>query len=212
MELEAIAQVDYIATMSKLNGNFPKKIYKLSSCGVDPGMSVVFNKAEELCRQNPKFQSSLVVSLLKAAVERSTSPKGSNAKTDIIVLNFILLIGTYDKKSDQVLYVNIGGPGDRWVRKMNAREQKDCNIDSGKENKKATQRMEDAIERRKIQGGRGTFYLAIDSTLLMQLMLLKYWRCCMRIELSLAGNTPQHLIPIDGMYKIKDQELLDGKL
>ena len=65
LKLEAIAQVDYIATMSKLNENSPKKIYKLSRCGVAPGISVVFNKAEEFCRQNPNFQSSLVVSLLK---------------------------------------------------------------------------------------------------------------------------------------------------
>ena len=68
LKLEAIAQVDYIATMSKLNGNLTKKIYKLHSCEVAPGMSVVFNKAEELCRQNTNFQSILVVSLLKAAV------------------------------------------------------------------------------------------------------------------------------------------------
>ena len=56
LKLEAIAQVDYIYIMSKLNENLPNKIYKLSSCGVAPGMIVMFNKSEELCRQNPKFQ------------------------------------------------------------------------------------------------------------------------------------------------------------
>ena len=75
LKLEAIAQVDYIATMSKLNENLPNKIYKLSRCGVAPGISVVLNKAEELCRQNPNLQSSLVVSLLKSAVTKATSPK-----------------------------------------------------------------------------------------------------------------------------------------
>ena len=89
LKLKAIAQVDYIETMSKLNENLPNKIYKLSSCGVAPGMRVMFNKAEELCRNNTKFQSSLVVSLLKAEVVKEISPKGSNAKTDIIVLNFM---------------------------------------------------------------------------------------------------------------------------
>ena len=97
--------------MSKLNENLPNKIYKLSRYGVDPGMSVLFSKAEELCRQNTNFQSSFVVYLLKAAVSKSTSPKRSNSKTDLIVLNFIRLIGTYDKKSAQVVYANIGGPG-----------------------------------------------------------------------------------------------------
>ena len=111
LKWEAIAQVDYIATMSKLNENLPNKIYKLSRYGVDPGMSVLFSKAEELCRQNTNFQSSFVVYLLKAAVSKSTSPKRSNSKTDLIVLNFIRLIGTYDKKSAQVVYANIGGPG-----------------------------------------------------------------------------------------------------
>ena len=43
LKIEAIAQVDYIVTMSKINENLPNKIYKLSSCGVAPGMSVVFN-------------------------------------------------------------------------------------------------------------------------------------------------------------------------
>ena len=70
LKLEAIAQVDYIATLSKLNENLPTKIYNLFCCGVSPGMSVVFNKVGELCRKNPNFQSSLVVSLLKAAVEK----------------------------------------------------------------------------------------------------------------------------------------------
>ena len=98
MKLEAIAQVDYIVTMSKLNEKLPNKIYKIPSCGVDQVMSFVFNKVEDLCRQNPNFQSSLVVSLLKAAVEKATSPKGSNSRIDVTVLNSIYLIGAYDKK------------------------------------------------------------------------------------------------------------------
>ena len=122
LKSEATAQVDYIATMPKPNENLPNTIYKLSSCGVDPGMSVVFNKSEELCRQNPNFQSSLMVSLLKSAVAKATPPKGSNIKTDIIGLKLILLIETYDKKSAKVVSANIGGPGDWWVRNMNARE------------------------------------------------------------------------------------------
>ena len=76
-------------------------------------MSVLFNKAEELFRHNPNFQSILVVSLPQAAVAKTKSPKGSNAKTDLIVLNSIRLIGTYDKKASQVVSTNIGGPGDR---------------------------------------------------------------------------------------------------
>ena len=104
-------------------------------------MSAVFIKAEELCRQNTNFQSSLVVSLLKSEVAKVTLPKGSNSKTDIIVLNFIILIGTYDKKVAQVVSENIGGPVDRWVSKMNARKHKDCITNIGENNKKVAQRM-----------------------------------------------------------------------
>ena len=99
LKLEAIAQADYIATISKLNENLPNQIYKLSSCGVAPGMSYVFNKVEGLCRHNTNFQSSLVVSLLQASVAKATSPKGSDAKTYLIVLNFIRLIGKYYKNA-----------------------------------------------------------------------------------------------------------------
>ena len=56
LKLKAIAQVDYIVTMSKLNETFPKTIYKLSSCGEVPVTRVVFNKAEELCKQNLNLQ------------------------------------------------------------------------------------------------------------------------------------------------------------
>ena len=67
---------------------------------------------EELCRQNSNFQSSLVVSLLKSEVAKATSPKGSNTNKDLIMLNFIRLIVTYDKKLAQVVSAYIGGPGD----------------------------------------------------------------------------------------------------
>ena len=87
---------------------------------------------------------------MKAAVAKETLPKVSNAKTDLIVLNFICLIGTYDKKSAQVVSTNIGGPGDRWFRKINTRERKDCIINSGEENNKMAQRIKAAIEQRKM--------------------------------------------------------------
>ena len=101
---------------------------------------------------------------------KKTSPKVSNAKTDVIVLNSIRLIITYDKKSAQVVSANIGGPGDQWVRKMNYREQNYCIINSGEENKRVVQRMEADIEWRKMQGGKGTFSLYIDATKFAQVL------------------------------------------
>ena len=168
-------------------------------------MIVVFNKAEELCRQNPKFQPSLVVSLLKAAVAKATSPKGSNAKTYVIVLKFICLIVTYDKRESQVVSANIGGLGDRWVRKMSPRERKDCITNSGEESKKVEQMMEAAIKRRNIQGGKGTFSIAIDATEIAQFLEVSHAHADI-----IGGEYPYNLIPIDGMNKIKVQDLLYG--
>ena len=63
LKAEAIAQEDYISTMARLDKQLLHKTYKLHADGASPGMIVAFNKADELCRQNPTFQSSLVVSL-----------------------------------------------------------------------------------------------------------------------------------------------------
>ena len=144
---------------------------------------------------------------MKAAVAKATSPKGSNAKTYVIVLKFICLIVTYDKRESQVVSANIGGLGDRWVRKMSPRERKDCITNSGEESKKVEQMMEAAIKRRNIQGGKGTFSIAIDATEIAQFLEVSHAHADI-----IGGEYPYNLIPIDGMNKIKVQELLDGKL
>ena len=192
--------------MSKLNKNLPNKIYKIFSCGVAPGMRVVFNKAEELCRRNPNFHSSLVISLLKSEVAKETSPKGSNAKTDVVVLNFIHFIRTDDKKAAQVVSANIGGPEDLWFSKMNTRERKDCIIDISEEKNKVAQRMEAVIEKRNIQGCEGTCFLAIDATKVAQVLEVSH-----AYGAIIGEEYPHNLIPIDGMDNIKVQDILDGK-
>ena len=101
---------------------------------------------------------------------KAESPKGSNAKTDVIVLIFIILIGTYYNKLAQVVSANIGGPGNWWVRKMNDRERNDCIIERVEENKKVAQRMEAAIEQKNMQGGKETFTLAIDAKKVAQVL------------------------------------------
>ena len=59
---------------------------------------------------------------------------------------------------------NIGGPGERWVRRVNARERSDCIIDSGDDGEKVVSRMKQAIDRRKNSGMCTAFSLAIDAT------------------------------------------------
>ena len=90
---------------------------------------------------------------------------------------------------------------------MNARERKDYIVDSGEDNNKVAQRMEAAIERRKMQGVKGKNSLAIDATKVAQVLEVSH-----AYGAIIGGEHPQQLIPIDGMDKIKVQELLDGKL
>ena len=108
LNMEAVTQINYVQTMSSLHQNMQHKNYNLPTCGKAPGMNVVFKSAAELCSLNPKFQSSLVVSLLKAAVAKATSKNGNNERNDVQVLNFIRLIGTYDKKAAKICRHNLG--------------------------------------------------------------------------------------------------------
>ena len=206
LQAEAVAQISYVASMARLDKLLPKKNYKLHTGGAAPGMNAVFQKAAELCNTNPTFQSSLVVSLLKAAVAKGTSTIGANAKTPVKVLNFIRLIGTYDKNAAQVVSANVGGPGDRWVRRMNAKDRKDCIIDSGNDDQKLLQRMEQAVKRRQVNGVVGAFHLSIDATKVVRVLELSRPHGCI-----MGGAHPQHMIPVDGLAKSDAVAIMDGK-
>ena len=67
--------------------------------------------------------------------------------------------------------------------------------------------MEAAIKWRKMQGVKVTFSFVIDATKVAQLLEVSHTHGDI-----IGGEYPQHLIQIDGMDKIKVQELLDGKL
>ena len=69
------------------------------------------------------------------------------------------------------------------------------------------QRIEAAIEWRKIQGGKETCSIAIDATKVAQVLEVSHEHGDI-----IGGEYPHHLVPFDGMDKIKVQELLDGKL
>ena len=67
--------------------------------------------------------------------------------------------------------------------------------------------MKDVIKRRKMQGGKGIFSLAIYATEVAQVLEVSH------AHVAIIGREyPEHLIPIDGMDNIKVQEILDGKL
>ena len=69
------------------------------------------------------------------------------------------------------------------------------------------QKMEAAIEWRNMQGVKVTFSLDIDATKVAQVLEVSHTHGDI-----IGGEYPQRLIQIDGMDKIKFQELLYGKL
>eukprot|EP00957_Ditylum_brightwellii_P006955 526496-Ditylum_brightwellii.AAC.1 len=109
--------------MAKLSNQLPNKLFKITGEGSAPGMKSFFENAEELCRRNPKFQSSIIVALLKAACAKEQH--GSNAATDEKVV-----ISTYEKKAAEVMSTNLGELSARWMKTLNAHEQEDCILDS----------------------------------------------------------------------------------
>ena len=69
-------------------------------------------------RQTPIFKA-LIVALFKAAVAKENF--GKNARTKEMVTNFYCYVNTYNSKAAEVVSVHLGGPGRRWMKKLNAR-------------------------------------------------------------------------------------------
>ena len=126
--------------MSNFAGNLQgTKFQKIGDDSV-PGMQILFEQAGDLCKANPKFQSSLIVALFKAAVAKEKW--GKNDKTEERVTNFFRFINTYDPKAAEVVSANLGGPGKRWMRILNAREREHTILASGKCNDKVVAIMD----------------------------------------------------------------------
>ena len=67
--------------------------------------------------------------------------------------------------------------------------------------------MEAAIKRRSMQGDKGKFSLSVYVTKVAQVLEVSHAHGAI-----IVGEYPHHLITIDGMDKIKVQDILDGKL
>eukprot|EP00957_Ditylum_brightwellii_P209966 15364431-Ditylum_brightwellii.AAC.1 len=86
---EARGQVEYGRYMAHLEGHLEHKTYQSIVYVLVPGIWALFNNTADLCEKNPKFQSSLVVALFKAAVAKEKS--GANAKTERESSEFLLI-------------------------------------------------------------------------------------------------------------------------
>ena len=144
--LQAAAQIEYHEYAVKVENNLKKKRYRLTMDKSAQGMRKLFDNAEQLCRDNPDMQSSIVIMMLKGVVAKGLH--GKNAKTEEAVVNFVRYIHTFDPKAAEVLSANVCGIGKRWLLRLNARERKDCIIDEGKEGEKVVCHMTNAIKQR----------------------------------------------------------------
>jgi hypothetical protein len=181
------------------------KTYKTNMDDSVPGMTVLFEKAAELCDKNPNFKNSIIITLLKGAIAKEQF--GSNAKTEEEAVNFYRYMRTYDPKSSEVLATLLGGPGARWCKKLNARERDCCILDSGKDGEKVVERMIAAIKRRSNGDGKmPSFSLAIDATKVASVL-----EASSGYQAILGGAHPSHLIDIKNKTKYEVRDILDGK-
>ena len=111
LKLMVRGQIDYANHMKKLSRQLTKSTSKLSSEDSTPSMERLFVNANQICKDNPKFKDSLIVSLLHAAVAKHMY--GSNAASEEKVVNFYRYIHTYNPKVAQVVSANLHGPSER---------------------------------------------------------------------------------------------------
>eukprot|EP00957_Ditylum_brightwellii_P088470 6738076-Ditylum_brightwellii.AAC.1 len=71
---EAKAQVEYGSYMKKLGTYLPNKTYKTVGCDSAPGMMTLFSDATKLCKENPNFQSLIIVALLRGGGDKILPP------------------------------------------------------------------------------------------------------------------------------------------
>ena len=185
--------------MSELSKRIPVKTFKPIVEDSVPGIEALFKDAAELCKKNPSFQSGLVVALVKGAVAREKY--GSNAQLQEKVVNFYCFLRTYDKRAAQMVSANMQGPSDCWLRTLEAEEQQDIIIDSGKNGEKVQERMVAVLERRSGKSGKPiTFSVAIDATKLAQVILISIRFCLYVHHFIFSSSNVLYYIPFNHLH------------
>ena len=202
---EAIAQCAYGDYMAELDKGLTKKTYKKIGDDSMPGMEALFNNATQLCKDNPTFQSSIAIAVLKSAVARELG--SPNAKLDEAALNLVRIIRTYDKKAAMLLSANLYGPSDRWLRRLDAKDRDGCILDADDAGAKTGARIEAGVERRSNNNGSSlAFSMAIDATKVPEVLELSSG-----YKALVGAAHPKQLIDISGKSKDNVRLILDGK-
>ena len=205
LKQEAKAQVEYHKHLLRLDRQIKVKTYQSIGEESVPGMHTLFKDAVQICEKNPGFEDSLIVALFRAAVAKG---KGSaNTKSEEIVVNSFRYIQTFCPAAASALSAILQcGPSTRWMKTLNARERKDCILNSGNNDERVKERMNEAIKRRTVGGVSPSFSLAIDATKVSP--VLENSSGYMAIT---GAEHPNELIDIRGLSKEDVREILDGK-
>ena len=116
--------------MAKLTEGLTFKTFKSIRGQSAPGVDILFQDAVELYEKNPDFSSSLSVAILRGAMTKAEK-----------LTNFYRFRNTYDKQATQVLSANLGGPSERWLRRLDAKDRDECYLDEGEKGVLVQRRM-----------------------------------------------------------------------
>jgi len=166
-----------------------------------PSDKLFITKVAKLYEDNKNFRESLVVGLLRAAVNRTQGSKCAAMEEKVI--NFYRFVSTWSPMAAQVMSANLQGPGKRWLRKLNARDRTDCILDGGHD--AVVLRMVNAAKDRAVDGSPVTFSLAIDAT-----KVAKVCEISSAYQALVGGGYPNHNVNIAGMDSDDVKSILNG--
>ena len=96
---------------------------------------------------------------------------------------------------------NMQGPSDRWLRALEAEEQQDIIIDSGKNGEKVRERMVVTLQRRSGKSGKAiAFSVAIDATKLAPVIIIHILCCSYVHHYIISSSNLLYCIPFNHLH------------
>ena len=88
--------------------------------------SILFEKADQLCKNNKSFRNNIIICLLKAIVVKQSS-RHNNLTIEQKLVDFCRYLRTLGKQSYKFVIVNLGigdkGISERWLREINRKDR-----------------------------------------------------------------------------------------
>ena len=181
--------IKQIQMLKGINGSIPifQSIGKEEVPNVDPTLE----KLSETLMKFPQFKSSLLMCLVRGALVKVHQKQGPIYSEK--VLNFFQLIRSHSPKCADVVSANLFGPTNRWIQKINSKED----IPSILEDNKTTvlKRICDIVKKNQdITGKKTIVSLAVDATKVAPALQLDSTR-----RKIVGGIFPNHQLDISEM-------------